>query len=158
MTVVSGQKSLVDKTRSRGQTKSSGTIWRGSGRRWPSEELGSEGEGGEGRGRAGVGRTGETKEGGVVKCSQPHTHFRQETHPWLSEFAELEKKDYPFQADNPLRDVTNPLEEGLSRLKEGDLPSAVLLFEAEVTGVTDHDLSVMRWNNGDLFTTGASKT
>ena len=60
------------------------------------------------------------------------THLRQETHPWLSEFGELEKKDYPFQADNPLRDVTNPLDEGLGRLKEGDLPSAVLLFEAEV--------------------------
>ena len=137
MTVVSGQKSSVDKTRSRGQTKSSGTIWRGSGRRWPSEGGGREGEGEREKweGRAGLGRTGEMKEGGVVKCSQPHTHFRQETHPWLSEFAELEKKDYPFQADNPLRDVTNPLEEGLSRLKEGDLPSAVLLFEAEVTVV-----------------------
>ena len=67
-----------------------------------------------------------------VIVNHTHTHLRQETHPWLSEFGELEKKDYPFQADNPLRDVTNPLDEGLGRLKEGDLPSAVLLFEAEV--------------------------
>ena len=61
-----------------------------------------------------------------------HTHtYRQEDHPWLSEFDKLEK-DYQFQTDNPLRDVANPLEEGLNRLEEGDLPSAVLLFEAEV--------------------------
>ena len=63
--------------------------------------------------------------------SLTHTH-RQEDHLWLSEFDKLEEKDYQFQADNPLRDVANPLEEGLNRLEEGDLPSAVLLFEAEV--------------------------
>ena len=141
MTVVSWQKSLVDNIRSRGQTKSSGTTWRGSGRRWPSEELGSEGEGGrrereKWEGRQSLGGLGDWgDEGGrcdEVIVNHTHTHLRQETHPWLSEFGELEKKDYPFQADNPLRDVTNPLDEGLARLKEGDLPSAVLLFEAEV--------------------------
>ena len=103
---------------------------------------GREGEGG-GKGKEGKGeierkvKLGKMRERGDVIVNHVHTHtqshLRQETHPWLSEFAELEKKDYPFQADNPLRDVTNPLDEGLDRLKEGDLPSAVLLFEAEVT-------------------------
>lgn len=56
---------------------------------------------------------------------------RRENHPWLSEF-EQKPPVYKFQEDNPLKDITSPLEEGLKRLAEGDLPSAVLLFEAEV--------------------------
>ena len=66
---------------------------------------------------------------------------RQENHPWLSEY-EKTPAPYKFQEDNPLRDVATPLEEGLKRLAEGDLPSAVLLFEAEVQA---HPESVRGW-------------
>ena len=59
--------------------------------------------------------------------------LRQNTHPWLDDFAGFsEQKDYQFSEDNHLKEVENALEEGKRRLSEGDLPSAVLLFEAEV--------------------------
>ncbi len=60
----------------------------------------------------------------------------QESHPWLSEFSQP-LTDYSFTPDNPLLDVSDPLAEGLKRRKEGDLPSAVLLFEAEVQARPD---------------------
>ncbi|XP_064384222.1 peroxisomal targeting signal 1 receptor-like isoform X2 [Halichondria panicea] len=65
----------------------------------------------------------------------------QESHPWLSEFSQP-LTDYSFTPDNPLLDVSDPLAEGLKRRKEGDLPSAVLLFEAEVQARPD---SVQGW-------------
>jgi len=53
-------------------------------------------------------------------------------HPWLNEFSSTYEpfKDYQFREENPLEDTSNPLEEGKQRLEAGDLPSAVLLFEA----------------------------
>ena len=76
MTVVSGQKSLVDNIRSRGQTKSSGITWRGSGKRWPSEKLGR-GRGEEEEGKREIERKvklGKMRERGDVIVNHVHTH------------------------------------------------------------------------------------
>ena len=59
-----------------------------------------------------------------------HLSCRDDAHPWLSDWEK--PQEYQFEQENPLRGVANPLEEGIKRLKEGDLPTAVLLFEAEV--------------------------
>ena len=59
-------------------------------------------------------------------------------HPWLDEYDSLWKKDYEFVKENPLKDHVNAFDEGLKRLKEGDLANAILLFEAAVLSDPDH--------------------
>lgn len=55
------------------------------------------------------------------------------THPWVSEFDTYYdpfNKEYDFSETNPMKDLPNALAEGKRRLEAGDLPSAVLCFEA----------------------------
>ncbi|XP_048580653.1 peroxisomal targeting signal 1 receptor isoform X2 [Nematostella vectensis] len=61
-----------------------------------------------------------------------------EAHSWFTDYEEETNKEYKFEEDNPLLDHPNPFEEGLKKLKEGDLISAILLFEAEVRQNPEH--------------------
>lgn len=55
-------------------------------------------------------------------------------HPWLTEFSEFYDpyKEYKFDEENPMSNVDNAFEKGKAFLAQGDIPSAVLCFEAAV--------------------------
>ncbi|GIY16582.1 peroxisomal targeting signal 1 receptor [Caerostris darwini] len=60
-------------------------------------------------------------------------------HPWLNDYERIDPfKDYAYAKENPFIDHNEPFEEGLEMLKKGDLPSAVLLFEAAVQKNPNH--------------------
>ena len=53
-------------------------------------------------------------------------------------FLHLAFFQYAFEADNPYQDSSDPYNEGLQKKLEGDLPSAILLFEAALQKDPDH--------------------
>ncbi|XP_012946150.1 peroxisomal targeting signal 1 receptor [Aplysia californica] len=63
----------------------------------------------------------------------------EEGHPWLSEYDTAKAfKEYEFDKDNHLLEHQSPFDEGLKRLEAGDIPNAVLLFEAAVQKDDNH--------------------
>ncbi|XP_059143327.1 peroxisomal targeting signal 1 receptor-like [Physella acuta] len=60
-------------------------------------------------------------------------------HPWLTEYESSKAfKEYEFDKDNYLLDHENAFEEGKKKLESGDIPNAVLLFEAAVQKSPTH--------------------
>ncbi|XP_046369763.2 peroxisomal targeting signal 1 receptor-like isoform X1 [Haliotis rufescens] len=64
---------------------------------------------------------------------------RNDSQPWLTEFEQTEPyKNYSFESENPLLEHPNPFTAGLEKLEQGDIPNAVLLFEAAVRKDDSH--------------------
>lgn len=61
-------------------------------------------------------------------------------HPWLNEFSDYYDpyKEYKFDDNNPMINMENALEKGKTFLQNGDIPSAVLCFEAAVKQEPDN--------------------
>lgn len=64
----------------------------------------------------------------------------QTGHPWLNELSEYYDpfKEYSYIKENPMLDMENALEKGKEFLKNGDIPSAVICFEAAVQRETEN--------------------
>lgn len=69
-----------------------------------------------------------------------------DTHPWLTQETDFDPyKEYNFIVeDNPMADNENALEKGKEFLAKGDIPSAVLCFEAAVKQET-HNQNSYAW-------------
>ncbi|XP_060608484.1 peroxisomal targeting signal 1 receptor-like [Ruditapes philippinarum] len=62
-----------------------------------------------------------------------------EENAWLTDFEDTQPyKEYKFEEDNPLINHPDPFQAGLEKLKQGDIPNAVLLFEAAVKKDESH--------------------
>ena len=57
---------------------------------------------------------------------------------------------YKFESENPYQEHGDPFNEGLQKRAEGDLPSAILLFESALQKDPDH---IAAWEAlGELYT------
>nr|SVE75092.1 EOG090X054E [Daphnia dolichocephala] len=57
---------------------------------------------------------------------------------WLKETQRDPSNEYSFEAENPYQDTSDPYNTGLQKRLEGDLPSAILLFEAALQKDPEH--------------------
>ncbi|XP_046462391.1 peroxisomal targeting signal 1 receptor-like isoform X2 [Daphnia pulex] len=57
---------------------------------------------------------------------------------WLKETQQDPLSEYTFEAENPYQDNADPYNTGLQKRLEGDLPSAILLFEAALKKDPEH--------------------
>ncbi|XP_014246728.1 peroxisomal targeting signal 1 receptor isoform X2 [Cimex lectularius] len=73
---------------------------------------------------------------------QMHDEFNDYIWKTLSEQSDYSTyKDYKFEEDNPMKEVADPLAEGRKKLEAGELPSAVLCFEAAVLKEPENPLA-----------------
>nr|CAG4647009.1 EOG090X054E [Megafenestra aurita]SVE92358.1 EOG090X054E [Megafenestra aurita] len=57
---------------------------------------------------------------------------------WLKETPHDPLNEYAFESENPYQDHSDPFNAGLQKKLDGDLPSAILLFEAALQKDADH--------------------